>query len=87
MSSLRAGKNIFHSNVSNISEFGFWLIVDDKEYFIPFDKFPEFKSVPVNQIFSVKQLSPTQLYWEELDFDIELAALENPEHFPLIYSH
>lgn len=26
--------------VTNISEHGFWLFIDDKEYFLPFKQFP-----------------------------------------------
>jgi hypothetical protein len=83
MSSLRAGKNIFPNNISNIIETGFWLLVNDHEYFVPFDQYPEFKHAPIDKIFAVKQISPTQFHWEELDCDVELSALEHPEHFPL----
>lgn len=36
-------------------------------------------------LLAVTRLSPTQFYWEALDVDIELGALECPEHFPLSY--
>jgi len=86
MSLLKVGKNIFHSNVSNITEFGFWLLVADKEYFVPFELYPAFKHAPVDEIFSVEQLSPTQFHWKKLDCDIELTALENPSQYPLQYT-
>lgn len=82
----RPGKSISHSNVTNIIETGFWLLVDDKEYFVPFNLYPDFKNLPVEKIFAVKQLSPMQFYWEDIDCDIELTALEKPEQFPLIFS-
>lgn len=85
MSLSRAGRHTFLSSVSNITEIGFWLLVDNKEYFVPFRYYPAFKRASVEQIFAVKQLSPTQFYWEDIDCDIELAALEKPEQFPLSY--
>jgi hypothetical protein len=82
----KAGKSTFLSSVSNITETGFWLLVDDKEYFVPFANYPEFKRAPVDKVFEVKRLSPTQFYWEAIDCDIELAALEKPEQYPLHFS-
>jgi len=74
------------SSVSNICQTGFWLLVNDKEYFVPFDQYPDFKNASIEHIFAVKQLSPTQFYWEDIDCDIELGALEKPDQFPLTYS-
>jgi len=33
----------------------------------------------------MQRLSPTQLYWPDLDADIEIEALEQPEHYPLVF--
>ncbi len=85
MSSNQPGSSISHSEVTNISAAGFWLLVDDKEYFIPFEDYPVFRQATVAQIYGVERLSPMQFSWPELDADIELEALEHPEQFPLIY--
>ncbi len=74
-----------HSEVTNISAVGFWLLVDDREYFVPFDDYPSFQKATVAQIYAIQKLSPTQFYWPELDIDIELEALENPERYPLVF--
>lgn len=73
------------SEVTNISAVGFWLLVDDGEYFVPFDDYPAFQKATVVQIYTMQQLSPTQFYWPELDIDIELEALEHPERYPLTF--
>ena len=73
------------SEVTNISAVGFWLLVDDGEYFVPFDDHPAFQKATVAQIYTMQQLSPTQFYWPELDIDIELEALEHPERYPLTF--
>ncbi len=79
------GVSISLSEVTNISPIGFWLLVDNREYFVPFDHYPAFREGTVAQICTVQRLSPTQFHWPELDIDIELEALEQPEQFPLLF--
>ncbi len=79
------GTGISDSNVTNITDLGFWVMIADKEYFIPFSHYPAFRHATINQIVSVTFLSSSQLSWKDLDIDIELEALEKPESFPLIY--
>lgn len=51
---------------------------------MPYDKFPWFKEANVGDIIKV-ELSPTgHLYWPELDNDLSVEILENPERFPLV---
>lgn len=71
------------SEVTDITALGFWLWVDDQEYFVPFDDYPVFLDATVAQIYAVERLGPEQFYWPALDADIELAALETPGHYPL----
>jgi len=73
------------NEVTNISHIGFWLLVDDREYFVPFDDYPAFLQANIPQIYNVERLGPDQFHWPDLDIDIELEALEHPERFPLIY--
>jgi len=73
------------SEVTNIEPLGFWVLVDEREYFIPFADYPVFKSASIQQIFQMQRLSPTQLHWPDLDADIEIEALEQPEHYPLVF--
>ncbi len=71
--------------VTNISTQGFWLLVDDAEYFVPFADCPIFRKATVEQVFAVERLSPRQLHWPALDADVELDALEHPGHYPLVW--
>ncbi len=71
--------------VTDIIQAGFWLLVDDKEYFVPFVDYPAFHEATVEQIYKVKRIAPNSFYWEELDIDIELGALAEPEKYPLRY--
>lgn len=78
-----SGTSTSHNEVTNISQTGFWLLVDDKEYFVPFNDYPEFKQATIEQIYKVKRIGPDAFNWEELDIDIELAALAEPDKYPL----
>jgi hypothetical protein len=71
--------------VTNISNIGFWILVDQSEYFVSFNDYPVFKKSTIDQILNFEMLSPNQLYWKEIDCDIELNALKNPQNFPLSY--
>ena len=85
MNSSPTGANISSSEVTNVEPLGFWVLVDDKEYFVPYADYPAFKSATVEQIFNLKTQDPGQLHWPDLDIDIEIAALEFPEKYPLRY--
>ncbi len=73
------------SEVTDVILTGFWLLVDDREYFVPFEDYPVFRGATIAQIYNVQRLGPTQFHWPELDADIELEALEQPERFPLAF--
>lgn len=85
MSSLKGGINTSTCNVTGINDLGFWVLVEEKEYFIPFSDYPGFRDSSVKQILNIRFLPPAQLRWEEMDVDIELQALVEPASFPLIF--
>jgi len=85
MISSQPGTGILPSEVTNIEPLGFWVLVEDREYFVPFADYPVFKGASIQQIFEMQRLSSTQLHWPDLDVDIEIEALEQPEHYPLVF--
>lgn len=85
MSSNPPGTGISYSEITSITAIGFWLLVDDQEFFVPFDEYPDFRNATVAQIYAMRQLSPRQFYWPDLDVDIELDALEQPDQYPLTF--
>jgi hypothetical protein len=52
--SLLKGKNITQSGVTNIGSLGFWLLANNREYFVPFADYPVFQSAKTEQIFNVQ---------------------------------
>lgn len=82
MKSLKRGKNI-SVNVENITPFGIWLFVKEREYFLSYENFPYFKEQTLKAIQNVELVHGYHLYWPDLDVDLELDNLENPEKYPL----
>ncbi len=85
MKLVKNGSNTLASSVTNISSVGFWIIANQKEYFISFKDYPYFKKATIDSVFNVKFISPRQFYWPDIDVDIELDALESPEKFKLLF--
>jgi hypothetical protein len=80
-----SGINTSDCSVTGVNDLGFWVLVSDGEYFIPFSDYPGFKESTVYQLLNIQYDPPSQLRWNDLDIDIELEALSQPERFPLIY--
>jgi hypothetical protein len=70
--------------VANVSPHGFWLLIDGIEHFLPFVDFPWFRDATIGELVSVELPSPRHLYWPELDVDLAVESLINPERYPLI---
>lgn len=77
------GANTSTAEVTNISTHGFWMLVDDREVFLPFEEFPWFKGASVEAIVTVERPQPHHLYWPELDVDLTVDSIEHPERYPL----
>jgi hypothetical protein len=69
--------------VTNISKHGFWLLVDGRELFLPFEQFPWFEQAPIEAIFSLKRPTPRHLYWPDIDVDLSIDSIEHPDRYPL----
>lgn len=82
MKSLKHSRNISVS-VENITPFGIWIFVKGKEYFLSYKDYPYFKDQTLKAIQHVQLLHGYHLYWPELDVDLEIDNLENPEKYPL----
>jgi len=84
--SAKPGKRTSAVEVTNISQHGCWLLWDEVEHFLPFDKFPWFRDATIGQLLNVELPSPHHLHWLELDVDLAIDSLTDPDRFPLISS-
>jgi hypothetical protein len=84
MKSAKRGKSTSEVLVSNIDQFGIWLLVKGTEHFLPYKDFPWFRGATIDGILNVQLANPDHLYWPALDVDLSLESLEHPEEFPLV---
>lgn len=84
MKSETPGLGTLEAEITHISKHGFWLLLDERESFLPFENFPWFKDAPVSAILNVQLLNEHHLYWPDLDVDLAVESIEHPERFPLL---
>ena len=63
--------------VTNISRLGLWLLTPGSEHFLAFE------DAPVGHILNVEEPSPGHYHWPDLDVDLSLQIIRNPQRFPL----
>jgi len=55
MRSAPRGKRTSAVEVTNVSPHGFWLLLDQREVFVPFKEFPWFRDATISQIVNVER--------------------------------
>jgi hypothetical protein len=85
MKSNVAGRSTSQVEVTNISAHGIWLLIREREYFLPFDTFPWFRDASIAKIQDVRIEHGQYLFWPSLCVDLELDSIEHPENYPLTY--
>ena len=74
-----------NAEVTNISPFGIWILVNGEEFFMSYKEYPVFENAPIKAVSILEVDSFGNLHWPELDVDIEIDSLRNPESYPLIF--
>ncbi len=72
------------AEVTNVSEHCFWLLLGDEELAVPFSEFPWFKKATIEQLTEVQRPTEDHLYWPQLDVDLSVESIRNPENYPLV---
>lgn len=81
----KLGRNISEIEILDITQHGIWIYVQDKEYFLSYQKYPWFQNARIAEICNVQFTHGWHLYWPDLDVDLHVESLTNPEKYPLIY--
>ena len=84
MKSERLGGRTSAPEVTNVSEHGFWVLIEDHEKFLAFKDFPWFRDVPIGKLLDVRLPHAGHLYWPELDVDLAIGSIDHPERYPLV---
>jgi hypothetical protein len=70
--------------VTHVSAHGVWLLLGEREMFLPFEQFPWFRDASIGKILNVELLHAGHLYWPDLDIDLAVESVEHPDRFPLM---
>ena len=70
--------------VTHVSTHCFWLLLGDGELALPFSEFAWFKKATIEQLCEVQRLSEDHLYWPQLDVDLSVESIRQPESFALV---
>lgn len=84
MKSAGLGKRTSAVEVTNVSDLGFWLLIEGRETFVGFDNVPWFREASIGELCQVELQSPRHLYWPDLDVDLAIESLSHPERFPFV---
>jgi hypothetical protein len=84
MSYVPPGTGTSSVEVSNVSRHGFWLLIENRELFVPFSNFPWFLEAPIGTLVDVQAPHEGHLYWPQLDIDLAVESIEHPERYPLV---
>jgi hypothetical protein len=78
------GTGTVGAEVTNIAMHCFWLLLGDEELAVPFAEFPWFKKASIEHLSDVQRPTADHLYWPQLDFDLSVDSIRNPEILPLM---
>ncbi len=82
MKSKIAGKVTSDVEITNIDIKGIWLLMWDKEFFLPFERFPWFRKATVAEIHNVQVVNGDKLSWPDLDKELLIDSMGKPEIVP-----
>lgn len=79
------GERTSVSEVTNIDKMGFWLFDGTSEHYLSFSDFPWFLNASIKAITTVEEEFPGHFFWPDLDVDLTMDMIDNPDAYPLKY--
>ena len=83
MKSEVVGKATLDVEITNIDMQGIWLLVNDKEFFLPFESFPWFRNATVGEIHNVRLEGDSELHWPDLKVRLPVTSIGTPTLIPV----
>lgn len=77
-------RNSSDVRVTNVTQHGFRIFIGDREAYASFAHFPWFEHASITELTTVELTSPHHLYWPELDVDLAVDSLHDPDRYPLV---
>jgi hypothetical protein len=84
MTSGVVGKATLDVEITNIDMQGIWLLMNDKEFFLPFERFPEFRDATVGEIHNVRMEGDGELHWPDLKLRLPVTSIGIPTLIPVL---
>ncbi len=84
MRSTKPGTTASGVELINVSPQGLWLLIDDREHYLPFEAFPWFRDGTSGQLARIERPAPDHLHWPDLDIDLTVDSIERPDAYPLV---
>jgi len=78
------GTDISIPELTHVSRYGLWLLLDDEEFLLAFEHFPWFRQATIEQLSLIERPTSEHLYWPLLDVDLAVQSIRNPSDFPLV---
>jgi hypothetical protein len=70
--------------VTHLSPHGSWVLCNDQEYFFDYERYPWFREATVAQVHDVQATASGHFHWPQLDIDLHVDMIEQPDRFPLV---
>jgi hypothetical protein len=83
MKSEVVGKATSDVEITNIDMQGIWLLMNDKEFFLPFERFPWFRDATVGEIHNVRLEGDSELHWPDLKVRLPVSSIGTPTPIPV----
>jgi hypothetical protein len=84
MKSDAVGRVTLEAEVTQIDKQGIWILIRDKEYFLPYERFPRFRQATVDQIHNVLIVNGHDLEWPDLQLNLSIESFGQPTHIPTL---
>ena len=84
MKSEVVGKATLDVEITNIDMQGIWLLMNDKEFFLPFEVFPWFRDATVGEIHNVRLEGDSELQWPDLKVRLPVTSIGVPAIIPVL---
>lgn len=77
------GKHNAAPTIAELTESGFWLVLDGRRIVVDFREFPWFRGRSREELEAIERPFPDELRWPQLDVDLAVDSLLLPERYPL----
>lgn len=84
MKSKRHGGRTSAAEVTHVSRWGLWVLVNDEEFFLDYEEYPWFRDASIREATNLQQQGRDHLHWPDLDVDLHVESLRDPRSFPLV---